>query len=76
MSDVPNATAKGRPWHLWVVGILMVLWNSIGCIDFVMTQSKFERNHYHNITTDRNLDLCLRKLSIYLSIYPTGHYLI
>ena len=38
MSDVQNATANGRPWHLWVVGILMVLWNSIGCLDFVMVQ--------------------------------------
>ena len=32
--------ATGRPWHLWVVGILSVLWNSIGCIDFVMTNTK------------------------------------
>ena len=25
-----------RPWHLWLVGILAILWNSIGCIDFTM----------------------------------------
>lgn len=25
------------PWHLWVVGVLAVLWNSIGAYDYVMT---------------------------------------
>ena len=30
----------GRPWHLWVVAILMLLWNSIGCLDFFMTQTE------------------------------------
>jgi len=30
----------GRPWHLWVVGILSVLFNSVGCLDFVMTNTK------------------------------------
>ncbi len=28
----------GRPWHLWVVAILTLLWNAIGCLDFIMTQ--------------------------------------
>lgn len=25
------------PWHLWVVGILAVVWNGFGALDFVMT---------------------------------------
>ncbi len=25
------------PWHLWVVGIVGVLWNSFGCYDFAMS---------------------------------------
>lgn len=33
-------THKSRPWHLWTVGILGLLWNLGGAIDFVMTQSK------------------------------------
>lgn len=28
------------PWHLWVVGILALLWNSFGCIDYTMTQTR------------------------------------
>jgi len=28
------------PWHLWVVGVVSLLWNSVGALDFVMTQTK------------------------------------
>ncbi|MGH1421002.1 MAG: hypothetical protein ACRBEQ_04225 [Hyphomonas sp.] len=30
------------PWHLWVVGVLGVLWNLIGVVDFSATVTKFE----------------------------------
>ena len=28
------------PWHLWVVGVVAVLWNALGCFDYVMTQTQ------------------------------------
>jgi hypothetical protein len=31
-----------RPWHLWLVGVIALLWNSIGAVDYVMTQTKNE----------------------------------
>lgn len=34
-------TAAGRPrapWHLWLVGIVALLWNGFGAIDYTMTQ--------------------------------------
>ena len=38
-----QATSTGRtPWHLWVVGVLAVLWNSMGAFDYVMTQTRNE----------------------------------
>ena len=30
------------PWHLWLVGCLAVLWNSIGAYDYLMTQTQNE----------------------------------
>ena len=33
MTDAPVKT----PWHLWLVGVLAVLFNAIGVFDFVMT---------------------------------------
>jgi hypothetical protein len=36
-STVPSAKA---PWHIWVVGVVSLLWNSVGAMDFVMTQTK------------------------------------
>jgi hypothetical protein len=28
------------PWHLWAVGGIALLWNAVGALDFVMTQTK------------------------------------
>ena len=34
-------TAHGRtPAHLWIVGILALLWNAFGCYDYLMTNMK------------------------------------
>ena len=30
------------PWHLWVVGILSLIWNAFGAADYVMTQLQYE----------------------------------
>lgn len=34
--------AAKTPWHLWIVGAVMLLWNAIGAADYVMTQIKYE----------------------------------
>lgn len=36
MAELTNKT----PWHIWVVGVLAVLFNSIGVFDFVMSMSQ------------------------------------
>lgn len=30
------------PWHLWVVAVLALLWNSFGCVDYFMTQTRMD----------------------------------
>ena len=30
-------TENKAPWHIWAVGIAMLLWNIIGCMNFSMT---------------------------------------
>lgn len=37
-----NQTITKTPVHLWIVGILAVLWNAVGCFDYYATQSKLE----------------------------------
>ncbi|WP_306257827.1 hypothetical protein [Pararhizobium sp. IMCC21322] len=27
------------PWHLWVIGVVTLLWNAVGAFDYVMTQT-------------------------------------
>ena len=42
-SDVNNDTTPGAtPKHLWVVGIVALIWNSGGAFDYVMTQTGSE----------------------------------
>lgn len=33
-----NRERTATPWHLWVVGIVGVLWNGFGATDYTMTQ--------------------------------------
>ena len=34
-------TAEGRaPAHLWIIGILALLWNGYGCYEYVMTETR------------------------------------
>ena len=38
-----QAISNGRtPWHLRVVGVLAVLWNSMGAFDYLMTETRNE----------------------------------
>lgn len=37
---VPFTTAVRTPWHIWVVGVVSLLWNAIGAFDYTMTQTR------------------------------------
>lgn len=36
------APAARTPWHLWVVGVISLLWNAFGAFDFIMTTTRGE----------------------------------
>jgi uncharacterized membrane protein YphA (DoxX/SURF4 family) len=42
MSEIQETSTKRRPWHLWVVGLIALVWNSMGAMDYFMTQTKNE----------------------------------
>jgi hypothetical protein len=37
-----SAPATKTPWHLWLVAIVAVLWNTMGVVDFTMTMTRNE----------------------------------
>jgi hypothetical protein len=37
MADTTVQPTK-TPWHVWVVGVLSLLWNAMGALDFTMTE--------------------------------------
>jgi hypothetical protein len=39
MNDMTDVTPAKTPVHLWVLGILSLLWNAFGCYDYVMAHT-------------------------------------
>jgi hypothetical protein len=37
-----EGTMEKTPWHIWVVGVASLLWNSMGAFDFLATTMRFE----------------------------------
>jgi len=38
--DEDTGMKTAAPWHIWVVGVLAILWNAGGAFDYVMTQTR------------------------------------
>lgn len=38
--DMQQAGSARTPAHLWIVGVLSLLWNSIGAVDYAMSRSR------------------------------------
>lgn len=43
-----------RPWHLWIIGLLALLWNSMGAFDYLMTQT--QNSEYMKNFSEAQLD--------------------
>jgi hypothetical protein len=52
MNDMSNRT----PWHLWVVGVVSLLWNAFGGYDFVMSVTRGEAYWRESGMTDAMVD--------------------
>jgi len=50
MNDSPTRT----PRHLWVIGVVTLLWNAMGAFDYLMTQTRNEQ--YMSSFTQEQLD--------------------
>jgi hypothetical protein len=40
MLEIPATQSQATPWHLWVIGIVALLWSGMGAMDYVMTQTR------------------------------------
>ena len=42
MSEESTTMDGGTPKHLWIIGVLALLWNAMGAFDYLMTQTENE----------------------------------
>lgn len=42
MTETDEHNQEATPRHLWVVGVLALLWSAVGAMDYVMTQTRNE----------------------------------
>lgn len=42
MSEEAVKIKQKAPWHLWAVGVVSLLWNAVGAMDYLMTQTRNE----------------------------------
>jgi hypothetical protein len=42
MSEEHETSIVSTPRHLWVVGVVALLWNAMGAMDYIMTQTRNE----------------------------------
>ena len=42
MSEEATTSQESTPRHLWIVGILALLWSLVGAFDYVATQTQYE----------------------------------
>lgn len=54
MTEPQKSLTDKAPLHLWVVGVLALVWNLIGAMDYVMTQMRNE--NYMSAFTPEQLD--------------------
>lgn len=40
MNDAKPAPKSNAPWHLWLCGVLALMWNGVGAFDYVMTEAR------------------------------------
>ncbi len=40
MNHPTPAPTISAPWHLWLVGVLALLWNGVGAFDYLMTETR------------------------------------
>ena len=42
MTETGETNVASTPWHLWLIGVVALLWNAMGEYDYVMTQTRNE----------------------------------
>lgn len=68
-ADAGAPVRAGRtPWHLWVVGILALLWNGFGAVDYTMSQL---RNEAYLGSAAESMGITAAEMIAFIDSFPT-----
>jgi hypothetical protein len=54
-ANMNQVTASRVPLHLWIVGVLSLLWHMVGALDFVLTKLQ-NRDYIASMTESMGID--------------------
>jgi hypothetical protein len=57
MTEATDAGRGSTPWHLWVVGVISLLWNAFGGYDYTMSHLQGETYYRQMGMTDAQIAL-------------------
>jgi len=60
-------TAVKTPWHLWVIGIVSLLWNAVGANDYLQSQLR-NRDYLQGMTG--TYDITVDEMLAYIDGFP------
>jgi hypothetical protein len=63
MTAATDTGAAKAPWHLWLVGVVSLLWNAIGAYDYTMSHLQGETYYRQMHMTDSQI--------AFMGTYPT-----
>jgi hypothetical protein len=55
MAETIDEAPRAAPWHLWVVGVVSLLWNAIGGYDYTMSHLQGEAYYRQMHMTDAQM---------------------
>ncbi|WP_336985933.1 hypothetical protein [Altererythrobacter aquiaggeris] len=62
-----NTIAQKTPWHLWVIGVVTLLFNAVGALDYTMSQL---RNRSYLSSMEGSYDITVDEMIAYIDSFP------
>ena len=67
----PDQVSKRAPWHLWMVGVVSLLWNAFGAFDYTMSQT---RNEAYLAASAESMGITAAEMIAFIDGFPVWQH--